>query len=414
MRYVIVGNGPAGISAIEGIREYDSQGEIILIASEGKLPYNRILVPEYMVGEAEECELYIREEKFYQENAVEVIAGERAVAINVGEQSLTLENKAGGKRECKYDRLLLAMGSQNIMPSWVDCNIQGVYSLWNKADSLNIAEYLKHPGIKRAVIIGAGLVGLQAARALKVYGLEVTLLEKSSRLMPVQLDATASALLCQAAGNLGITVCLETEVIALKETEQKIKAVETREATIAADLVLIAVGVKPNIEWVNPLIARKQGILVNEDLQTNIPGIYAAGDIAQAYDALSGGPAVRAIWLNAVRQGKIAGRNMAGAREKYSGIASMNSIELFGVSLAALGQTVIRPEEQEGVYREQILSYPSSGSYHKLVFTGQNLVGLLFVGDIRQAGVLYHKLGGPLTEGYLGKYSSLPGEELLS
>lgn len=413
MRYVIVGNGPAGISAIEGIREYDSQGEIILIASEGKLPYNRILVPEYMVGEAEESDLYIREEKFYQENAVEVIAGERAVAINVGEQSLTLENKAGGKRECKYDRLLLAMGSQNIMPSWVDNNIQGVYSLWNKADSLNIAEYLQHPGIKRAVIIGAGLVGLQAARALKAYGLEVTLLEKSSRLMPVQLDAAASALLCQAAGNLGITIYLETEVIALQATEQKIKAVETKEATIAADLVLIAVGVKPNIEWVNPLIARKQGILVNEDLQTNIPGIYAAGDIAQAYDALSGGPAVRAIWLNAVRQGKIAGRNMAGAREKYSGIASMNSIELFGVSLAALGQTVIRPEEQEGVYREQILSYPSSGSYHKLVFSGQNLVGLLFVGDIRQAGVLYHKLGGPLTEGYLGKYSSLPGEELL-
>jgi NAD(P)H-nitrite reductase large subunit len=88
----------------------------------------------------------------------------------------------------------------------------------------------------------------------------------------------------------------------------------------------------------------------------------------------------------------------------------MNSIQLFGVSLAALGHTVLSPTEKEGLYREQILNYPSSGTYQKLVFSGQKLVGILLVGDIRQAGVLYHKLGSPLTEGYLGAYSFLPGK----
>lgn len=414
MRYVIIGNGPAGISAIEGIREYDSYGEIVIIASEGKLPYNRILVPEYMVGEVEENELYIRDPDFYEKYKVEVIAGQRAVAVNIEEASITLEDNDNKKHELKYDRLLLATGSQNIIPSWIDRNIQGVYTLWDKADSLRIAAYLNHTGIKQAVIIGAGLVGLQAARAFKSHGLDVTLIEKSSRIMPAQLDEVASEMLCQAAGKLGINIYLNTEVKSLRASEHKIKAVETADAVLPADIVLIAIGVKPNIDWVNTAISREYGIIVDENLETNIAGIYAAGDIAQARDPLSGESVLKAIWLNAIRQGKMAGYNMAGAREKYTGVFSMNSIELFGLSLISLGYTVKREgSAQEIDYSEQILSYPSSGSYQKLVFSGENLIGVLFVGEIRQSGIFYHKLGCTIKEGYLGNFHLTSGEELM-
>jgi NAD(P)H-nitrite reductase len=414
LRYVIVGNGPAGISAIEGIRKYDPDGQIVIIASEGKLPYNRILVPEYMVGEVEESELFIRDSDFYEKYKAEVVVGQQAVAMNVEEQSITLEDIDQRKHELKYDRLLLATGSRNILPSWIDTNIQGVYTLWDKADSLKIADHLKQTGIQQAVIIGAGLVGLQAARAFKSYGLDVTLIEKSSRIMPVQLDEVASEMLCQAAEKLGIKIYLNTEVNSLRAPEHKIKAVETAEAILPADIVLIAIGVKPNIDWVNAAIARELGILVDDNLQTDIQGIYAAGDIAQAWDPLSGKSVLKAIWLNAIRQGKIAGANMAGAREKYTGVSSMNSIELFGFSLIALGQTVAKQgAAKDNIYSEQILSYPSSGSYQKLVFSGENLVGGLFVGDIRQSGILYHKLGCSLTEGYLGNFHLSKWEELI-
>ncbi len=413
MRYVIVGNGPAGVSAIEGIREHDPEGQIIIIASEGKLPYNRILVPEYMVGEVEENELFIRDPDFYEKYKVEVIVGQRAVAVNIDEQSITLEDNDNNKYELMYDRLLLATGSQNILPSWIDKNIQGVYTLWDKADSLKIADYLKQTGIKQAVIIGAGLVGLQAARAFKSSGLAVTLIEKSSRVMPAQLDEVASKMLCQAAEKLGIKICLNTEVKSLRTSGSKITGVVTAGSVLPADIVLIAIGVKPNIEWVNAAVTREHGILVDENLQTNIQGIYAAGDIAQAWDTLSGESVLKAIWLNAVRQGKIAGANMAGIREKYSGVSSMNSIELFGLSLIALGQTAVgQGAAKDNIYREQILSYPSSGSYQKLVFSGENLAGVLFVGDIRQAGIFYHKLGCSLTAGYLGNFHLTLGEGL--
>jgi NAD(P)H-nitrite reductase large subunit len=409
-----VGNGPAGISAIEGIREYDPNGEIVIIAFEGKLPYNRILVPEYMVGEVEESQLFIRDAAFFEKYKVEVVAGRRAIAVNIEEHSITLEDNDNNKSELKYDRLLLATGSQNIIPSWIDHNIQGVYTLWDKADSLKIAARLKHTGIKRAVIIGAGLVGLQAARAFKSYGLDVTLIEKSPRVMPAQLDEVASKMLCQAAEKLGINIYLNTEVKSLRSTENKIEAVETVSAILPADIVLISIGVKPNIDWVNNVISREKGILVDENLETNIPGIYAAGDIAQTQDSLSGESVLKAIWLNAIRQGKTAGANMAGARENYTGISSMNSIQLFGLSLIALGNTVKKQGSAPDItISEQILNYPSSGSYQKLVFSGGNLVGVLFVGDIRQSGILYHKLGCSLTQGYLGNFHLTSGEELI-
>ncbi|MDD2233916.1 MAG: FAD-dependent oxidoreductase [Desulfitobacteriaceae bacterium] len=415
MRYVIVGNGPAGISAIEGIREYDPCGEIVIIAFEGKLPYNRILVPEYMVGEVEESELFIRDAAFFEKHKVEVVAGQRAIAVNIEERSITLEDNDNNRDLLKYDRLLLATGSQNVIPSWINRDIRGVFTLWDKADSLKIAAHLEHTGIKRAVIIGAGLLGLQAARAFKSYGLDVTLIEKSSRVMPAQLDEVASEMLCRAAEKLGINICPNTEVKSFRSVKNKIEAVETASAILPADIVLIAIGVKPNIDWVNNAINREQGILVNEYLETNILGIYAAGDIAQTQDPLSGESTVKAIWLNAIRQGKTAGANMAGAREKHARVFCMNSIQLFGLSLIALGNTVNRQGLAPKITNnEQILNYPSSGSYQKLVLSGGNLVGVLFVGDIRQSGILYHKLGCPLTEGYLGNFHLTSGEALMA
>ena len=392
MVYLIIGNGPAGVSAVESIRQVDNQGRIILVSKENNPPYSRIMTPEYMTGEVKEEDIFNRGTDFYVEYNVETRLG-RVVEKVIPEQSLVALDDG---EQISYDKLLIASGSRPIIPSWISPDMKGVFTLWDKIDSESINLYL--PGVNKAVIIGGGLVGLQMARSLTAYGVNVTIIEKMNRLMPLQLDETASAMVKEVLENNGVKVLLDTEVISLDIENQKVRAVRTQETEIATDMVLCSVGVRPNLEMIyNTSLELEQGLLVDEYLQTNIANIYAAGDIAQALCNLSGDRKLRALWPCAIQQGKIAGTNMAGGSQRYEGSVPMNSFQLFGLSVLSFGQI----ETKKGM-QEKILNYPASGSYQKLLLKDGKLLGLIFVGDIQQAGVLFYKLGQPPQNGYFG------------
>jgi len=402
--YVIVGNGPAGTNAIEQIRNIDPTGKIILIAQEANLPYSRITTPEYMTNELEEQDIYIRSADFYENYAVETRLGHRVEQVLAQENLVILEDG----EKISYDKLLLATGSRPFIPSWIDLEVEGVFSLWNKADSEEINSFL--PQVKNAVIIGGGLVGLQAARALNTYGIKVSVMEMANRLMPGQLDQAAADMLLKALANHGVQVCLETEVKSLQVKDNKVEGVQTVDQLLEAELVIIAVGVRPNLEFLTESeVQIEKGIVVNEFMQSSVPTIYAAGDIAQATSLLTGESMLRALWLTAVQQGKIAGASMAGSRTAYPGSHAMNSIQLFGLPIISLG----RIEGGPGV-EEVILRQPASGVYQKLLLEDGRLTGLLFAGEVQEAGVLYHKLGQQLNQGYWGSLRLLDVEDMLA
>jgi len=402
--YVIVGNGPAGTNAIEQIRNIDQTGKIILIAQEANLPYSRITTPEYMINELEEQDIYIRSEGFYENYRIETRLGHRVEQVLEKEKVVVLEN---GER-IPYDKMLLATGSRPFIPRWIDMEVQGVFSLWNKADSEAIKEFL--PQVKKAVIIGGGLVGLQAARALNAHGINVSVVEMANRLMPVQLDQTAGDMLLKALVNHGVQVLLGTEVKALQVKDNKLEGVQTADRFLEAELVIVAVGVKPNLDFLTESSLQiEKGIVVNESMQSSVPTIYAAGDIAQAMSILTGESMLRALWLTAVQQGKVAGASMAGSREAYLGSHAMNSIQLFGLPIISMG----RIEGGPGV-EEVILSQPSSGVYQKLLLEDGCLTGLLFVGEVQEAGIMYHKLGQRLNQGYWGSLRVTDSEYMLA
>lgn len=404
MVYVIVGNGPAGTNAIEQIRKLDHTGKIILIAQEANLPYSRITTPEYMTNEIEEQDIYIRGADFYELNRVETRLGHRVEQVLEQENVVILED--GGR--IPYDKLLLATGSRPCIPGWIDRGIEGVFSLWNKADSEAIKKLL--PEVKNAVIIGGGLVGLQAARALNSYGITVSVVEMADRLMPAQLDQAAGEMLLKAIVQQGVQVFLGTEVKALQVKDNKVEGVQTVNQFLEAELVIVSVGVIPNIDFLRSgSVQIERGIVVNEYMQSSAPTIYAAGDIAQARSMLTGESMLRALWLTAVQQGKIAGASMAGSEEAYAGSNAMNSIQLFGLQVISLG----RIEGGPGV-EEIILSQPTSGVYQKLLLEDGRLTGLLFAGDVQEAGVMYHKLGQPLNQGYLGSLKVSDPEFILA
>lgn len=392
MVYLIIGNGPAGVSAVESIRQVDNQGRIILVSKENNPPYSRIMTPEYMTGEVKEEDLFNKGTDFYAEYNVEIRLG-RVVEKVIPEQSLVVLDDG---EQISYDKLLIASGSRPIVPSWIRPDMKGVFTLWDKIDSESINFHL--PKANKAVIIGGGLVGLQMARSLTAYGISVTIIEKMNRLMPLQLDEMASTMVKDLLEKNGVKVLLDTEVISLDIEDQEVRVVRTKEMEIAADMVLVSIGVRPNLEMIhNTSLEMEQGLLVDEYLQTNIENVYAAGDIAQALCKITGERKLRPLWPCAVQQGKIAGTNMAGGSERYEGSIPMNSFQLFGLSVLSFGQIEVKEDVQE-----KIIQFSTSGYYQKLLLKRGKLIGLIFVGDIQQAGILFHKQGQFPQEGFCG------------
>jgi NAD(P)H-nitrite reductase large subunit len=235
---------------------------------------------------------------------------------------------------------------------------------------------------RSAVVIGAGLIGLKSASALAARGLEVTVVEKLSRVMPRQLDDTAAKVIADAVCGKGVAVMVGTEVKAIATSNGAVTGVQLEGRELACDMVVMAVGVKPNVELAKAAgIEVGRGIIVDACQQTSVADIYAAGDVAETIDPLTGNRVIPAIWPVAVEQGEVAASNMTGTQAEFKGGVAMNAIEIAGVPLVSIG-------DFEGEAGDEVLTSGTGASYRKVVLRGSKVRGVLCLGDIRQAGVI--------------------------
>jgi len=238
---------------------------------------------------------------------------------------------------------------------------------------------------QNAVVIGAGRVGLKAALSLRQRGLAVTLVEQGPRVAPMQFDAAAGAILGQALEAQGIGLCLGQTVAEVKRGDRGVEGVVLADARfLAAEVIVAAVGVRPNLDLAQEAgLTVNQGIVVDKHLRTSAPEIYAAGDVAETTDLVTGGRLVSGLWTNAVEMGRLAGGNMAGAALEYPGAwAVFNSLEVAGIPTVAMGLTDPVP-----VAAYEIHQIRRGNTYRKLVCRDEVLVGALLLGDIEGAGV---------------------------
>lgn len=387
MRHVIIGNSAAGISAAETIRRLDPGCSITIISGENFPAYSRCLLPDFIAGDIDADSLKIRSQDFYTGNHIETKLGEKAIAVDTQTKHVVLENG----ETVPYDKLLIATGSVTTFPPLEGMDLPGVFGLRTLGDADNILTAAK--SARRAVVIGAGLVGLEAAYALYRRGLEVTVVEKAPQIVPQQFDATASEVLKKDMESEGIRLILGAGIRGIvgpslweRLFKRKGKGVVLEDGRrLKCELVIVATGARPNIDMVkNTGIAINRGIVVNNLMQTSIPDIYAAGDVAETIEIVTGLQTVTPIWPNAVVQGKFAGYNMAGRERKYSGLIGMqNTVEFREVPAIAAGITNGDPGDYEiiTVYR------PEQNIYKKLVIKDTVLKGMILVGDIANAGV---------------------------
>ncbi len=377
MRYVIIGNSAAGLSAAAAVAETDPDGTITILSAEREKAYTRTMLAHYLAGEVGLEKMYCREADNLAELGVKVRTGIRVERIAAGEKKLLLSDGS----ELAYDRLLLATGSLPIVPPVPGIEKKGIHTLWTLNDARAVAEAVSKA--RAAVVVGAGFIGIQAAVALRAADLRVTVVEKLDGVLPAQLDRGAASLVEKALGQAGISVETGVEVTEFTGAE-RVKGVVTTKGQMDCDLVVVAVGVRPDLRLVEDTgIAVRDGILVDRRMRTSVRDIYAAGDVVEAFDLALGKETLNAIWPSAVAQGRCAGQNMAGRGEEYRGDVGFNSMEVYGLQIATLG--VSRP--RAGSY-EKIVLEEGEGFYRQVVLQDGILKGAIMVGDIQGAGIL--------------------------
>lgn len=377
MKIVIIGNGPAAISAAETARGLDGECGIVMISKEAVPFYSPCPLAEYVEASVPREHLFLRDESFYRDKRIATLFGCAAVGIDTAARQVKLEN---GTR-VDYDRLLIASGARAFMPPIPGlADTPGVFTLKTLADAEGILARL--PQARRAVVIGSGFIGLEAAQGLVRRGLQVTVLEALGQVLPQMLDAEMSALVERRLHEHGVEVLTNCKAEAVLGGAGGITAVRAGGREIACDLLVCAAGVRPDLSLAaGSGIATAAGIVVDEHMQTNVPDVYAAGDIVEAVDT-QGQHRVLPNWPNATNGGRIAALNMMGVKRAYRGLEGINVVRIFDVAVSSFGT-------HKG---ERTLRYEEKGVLRKLALNGGRIVGAQMYGDVNRTGLLHEMM----------------------
>jgi len=379
MHYVIVGGSAAGINAVEAIRSVDKEGKITLISDEEFPLYSRCLITYFIAGKLTEDKLKYRSSDFYEKEKVNALLGIRAKKLSPEKRKIILNN---GK-ELTYDRLLIATGASPKMVEAPGSDKQGILGLRTYRDARLINGMMNK--VNRVSILGGGLIGLRAAYSLHARNKEVKVIVKSNQVLSQMLDRGAANFVRRKIEQKGIQVMTGLAAVEFLGEREVTGLVLDDGRRVECELVIVGKGVRPNLELVKGTeIKTEYGIIVDEYLQTNLSNIYAAGDVAQAKDLVTGQSTINALWPCAVAQGRVAGLNMAGKKLKYDGSLAMNSIEFFGLPVISMGVT--RPKEKE--YEQLVKEDEKNFVYKKVVLKENRLKGMILVNKIEQAGVM--------------------------
>jgi NAD(P)H-nitrite reductase large subunit len=373
MRHVIIGCGAAGVSAAESIRGNDSRSEVIILAKQAQPPYSLCSLPAVLAGEIDASKIVRFPRGYFDDLGVDLRLGQEVTKVLPSEGRVTVNG-----RKMKYDKLLVATGSLPLVPPIEGIEKRGVFTLTSLEDVRRIQRFMK--GKKHAVVIGAGFIGIEAATALRKRGLDVTVVEMLDSVLPRMLDPDVGLRLQGIMEDEGISFRLGSQVTRVLGGK-KVEGVSVGDETLPCDMVVMGIGVRPNIAFLAGSGIRKNvGILVNDTMRTTRRDIYAAGDITESHDPLRGKRMMNAIWPNAIVQGCVAGENMAGARSTFGGSFMVNIIDVFSVSALSMGMASF---EDPGLKE---VRFETDRVIKKLLMKDGRLAGMQFVGSLKNAG----------------------------
>ncbi|MEQ8321058.1 MAG: FAD-dependent oxidoreductase [Rhodospirillales bacterium] len=381
MTYVIIGAGPAGVTAADTLRKTDPETDVVMIGSEPEPPYSRMAIPYVLTGLIKEQGTYLRKDDgHYDAHAIQYRQG---VVESIDPKKKTVKLEDGSEQP--YSKLLIATGASPVRPPIEGLDLPAVHHCWTLEDCRNIIKFADKGA--DVVLMGAGFIGCIIMEALAERGVNLTVVEALDRMVPRMMNEAAGNMVKDWCEHKGVHVLTSTKVTKLEQSGDETDTLKVdldNGKSIPAHLVVVATGVKSNIGFVEGAGMKiDQGILTDEFMRSTVDDIYAAGDCAQGPDFSTGGWAVHAVQPTAVDHGRIAALNMAGKPAPYKGSLNMNVLDTVGLISASFGKWdgVMGGDHAEAVD-------PENFRYMRLEFDGDRIVGALSLGRTDHIGVL--------------------------
>jgi len=376
---VIIGNGIAGNSALSAIRRLDREVKITLVSEEEVPLYSPCLFYRYLERETERPRLFLKNLEDYSSEGANLILGHTATRIDVRSKDVII-----GDENVHFDKLILATGSEALVPPIRGVDKKGVFALKTMNDADRISKYMA----TRVVVVGSGPIGLEAAISLRKRGAEVYLVEILDRVMPRLFDEAPSSILREILDSNGITVLTEERVSEIRG-DGIVSSVATDRRQIKCDLVIMGAGVRPNVE-----LARKAGLKIG-DLggvktddygRTSAEDVYACGDCTESRDIISGQQTLSLLWHNAKRQGEVSGHNCAGRQRKYMGSIDCVNLEMFGNFATSMGKNSSSFNNDSSRY--EVVERKKGSSYCRFTIVEDRIVGYQLISKGEGSGLL--------------------------
>jgi NAD(P)H-nitrite reductase large subunit len=382
-KYLIIGNSAGGIGAVEAIRKVDNEGTIAVLSDESYHTYSRPLISYFLADEIAYDKMFYRRSDFYERKKVQAILGKKAVKIDFDNKAIVLEDGS----QVGFESLLLATGGEPSVPKIAGMEVYDYSTFTTLNDALKLRDKLDNGSIKSAVILGGGLIGLKAAEGLFARGVDITVVEFANRVLSPVLDEIAAGLIQKVIEQKGVKVMPNHTIAEIVGENGKVNGVLLDKGErIDCDTVIIAIGVRPRIELVKDTpIKINRGIVVDKNMRTTVPNIYACGDCAEVYDFILDNYRLTPLWPTAHVGGRIAGFNMAGVEKEYVWGTGMNSVDFFGFPVISAG-FINPPEGQE--MEILIKNDPEKMIYKKFLIKDNRIVGMIFVNEVDRAGVI--------------------------
>lgn len=368
LNYVIIGNSAAAVGAVEGIRKEDKKGDITIISEELYHTYSKPLISYWLEGKVTDDKIYYRGADFYEKNNCKLILGKKAASIDADNKAVILSDNS----KVNYDKLLVATGSRPFIPPSEGYDlVKNKFTFMWYDDAKALKEKLTPNS--RVLIIGAGLIGLKCAEGVYKTTKNITVVDLSPRILSSILDEEGAQVVKEHIEAKGVNFILGNSVKAFTENSATTKS----GTVIPFDILVMAVGVKPNVELVMDANGEvNRGIVTDEFQKTSIADVFAAGDCTESVDITSGQRRILALLPNAYMQGEVAGLNMAGKKSSYDNAIAMNAIGFFGLHMITAGS-----------YDGEIITSKSNSEYKKFFIKDNLLKGYILIDKIARAGI---------------------------